>query len=165
MLAYLHKRQSPAVSRGAVRLLQPIADRAKLLLKEPNIPSKAKSLVFVSRPVYSFTVALCLLSIATPDIFPTAHVYIEHTLIALLSGMSIAGYRILISYFNSNNKVAVISALKSVMLTLCYSLSLTATMLGPLYLSKSVNMINNIVINSIQSPFWVLLLFHPLFFN
>ena len=57
IMGAIQRRRGPNVV-GTFGLLQPLADGAKLLLKETVIPSNANTILFVLAPIISFLLSL-----------------------------------------------------------------------------------------------------------
>ena len=62
IMAAMQRRKGPNVV-GIFGILQPIADAVKLLLKEPVLPTKANTVVFMGAPLVTFILSLVAWSV------------------------------------------------------------------------------------------------------
>ena len=128
-LALIHKRTRPAVTRAPIRILQPLVNRFKVLLKEPCIPSKSKKILFLIGPVYTFSISILIFTLLPIDVYTFTFIDFKLTMFAFVSFLSISNHSVLLSNYFSNSKIAFISALKSTLLSISYSLSTFLVML------------------------------------
>jgi NADH-quinone oxidoreductase subunit H len=135
---------------GPRGLLQPIADGVKLLLKEDLMPASADRPVFNLAPVV-FLIP-CLLIFATLPFAPGIGVadFDNGVLIFLaISSLEIVG--LFMAGWGSNNKYALLSAMRAVNQIISYDLPFIMTALVPVMLAGSLRMSE---IAAAQSGLW-----------
>jgi NADH-quinone oxidoreductase subunit H len=140
---------------GPHGLLQPIADGVKLLLKEDIVPESADRPVFNLAPVV-FLVP-CLLIFATIPFAPglgVADLNIGVLFFLAVSSMEIVG--LFMAGWGSNNKYALISAMRAVNQVISYDLPFILAALVPVMLAGSLKLS---AIAEAQAGFWFV--FYP----
>jgi NADH-quinone oxidoreductase subunit H len=140
---------------GPHGLLQPIADAVKLMMKEDIIPTAADRTVFNLAPIV-FLVP-CLLIFATIPFAPAlgvADLNIGVLFFLAVSSMEIVG--LFMAGWGSNNKYALISAMRAVNQIISYDLPLIFAALVPVMLTGSMRLSD---IAAAQDSLWFV--FYP----
>ncbi|HUF49075.1 MAG TPA: NADH-quinone oxidoreductase subunit NuoH [Vicinamibacterales bacterium] len=140
---------------GPHGLLQPIADGVKLLLKEDIVPAAADRPVFNLAPV--IFVIPCLLIFATIPFAPglgVADLNIGILFFLAVSSMEIVG--LFMAGWGSNNKYALLSAMRAVNQIISYDLPFILAALVPVMLAGSLKLS---AIAEAQSGLWFV--FYP----
>ena len=142
IMGAIQRRRGPNVV-GVFGLLQPLADGAKLLLKETVIPSNANTILFILAPIISFLLSLLgwgVIPYGEGMVFADIHVGILY----LFAVSSLGVYGVLVSGWASNSKYAFMGALRSAAQMVSYEVSLGVIIItvllcaGPLNLSDIV---------------------------
>ena len=141
-LALIHKRTRPAVTRAPIRLLQPLVNRLKVLIKEPCLPSKSKKIYFLLRPAYTFSISILVFTKLPIDVYTYTFIDYKITIFSFIALLSISNHSVLISNYFSNNKIAHISSLKSTILSMSYRLSTFLILLRSIFICGSLNFRN-----------------------
>jgi len=124
---------------GPHGLLQPIADGVKLLLKEDIIPDEADKRIFTLAPLVF--VVPCLLIYATIPFAPglgVADLNIGVLFFLAVSSMEIVG--LFMAGWSSNNKYALLSAMRAVNQIISYDLPFIMAALVPVMLAGSLRL-------------------------
>lgn len=124
---------------GPHGLLQPIADAIKLMLKEDLVPAQADRTIFNLAPVV-FLIP-CLLLFATIPFAPglgVADLNIGVLFFLAVSSMEIVG--LFMAGWSSNNKYALISAMRAVNQIISYDLPFLMSALVPVLLAGSMRL-------------------------
>ena len=124
---------------GPHGLLQPIADGVKLLLKEDIIPADADRRIFTLAPLVF--VVPCLLIFATIPFAPglgVADLNIGILFFLAVSSMEIVG--LFMAGWSSNNKYALLSAMRAVNQIISYDLPFIMAALVPVMLAGSLRL-------------------------
>ena len=124
---------------GPHGLLQPIADAVKLMMKEDIVPREADKTVFSLAPVI-FLIP-CLLIFATIPFAPglgIADLNIGILFFLAVSSMEIVG--LFMAGWSSNNKYALISAMRAVNQIISYDLPFLMAALIPVILAGSLKL-------------------------
>ena len=140
---------------GPHGLLQPIADAVKLMMKEDIIPTAADRTIFNLAPIV-FLVP-CLLIFATIPFAPAlgvADLNIGVLFFLAVSSMEIVG--LFMAGWGSNNKYALISAMRAVNQIISYDLPLIFAALVPVMLTGSMRLSD---IAAAQDSLWFV--FYP----
>lgn len=141
--------------------LQPIADGAKLIIKEATIPIAANFFVFHLAPLITI-----MLSLFTWVIIPFNHTYIiadiNLSIFFFLAISSLAVYGIIFAGWSSNSKYAFLGSLRAVAQMISYEISLGLVILPIVAITGSLNFYDIIFfqLNSI----WFIIPFYPSFF-
>nr|YP_009169464.1 NADH dehydrogenase subunit 1 [Obscurella hidalgoi]AKL90682.1 NADH dehydrogenase subunit 1 [Obscurella hidalgoi] len=156
-LSYIQMRKGPnkAYFMG---LPQPLADAAKLLVKEISKPKMTNQLPYFMAPVFSFTLALFLW-----ELYPNLCLVTTFKLgiLFFLCTSSLNVYGTLVAGWSSNSKYALLGALRAIAQTISYEVSLALIMLLPLFLAASFDFFE---INSAQKLVWFMFLMAPIAF-
>jgi NADH-quinone oxidoreductase subunit H len=140
---------------GPYGLLQPIADALKLMLKEDVVPTPADRRIFNLAPIV-FLVP-CMLIFATIPFAPglgVADLNIGILFFLAVSSMEIVG--LFMAGWGSNNKYALLSAMRAVNQIIAYDLPFIFATLVPVMLAGSLKLSE---IAAAQSEMWFL--FYP----
>jgi NADH-quinone oxidoreductase subunit H len=132
---------------GPFGLLQPLADGAKLFLKEDLIPANVYRPLYILAPVVAL--ACALLSIAVVpfgastifkgvDLFQIADVNIG--LLILLGVTSVGVYGIALAGWSSNNKYSLLGSLRASAQLISYELALGLSLVGVVLRSGSIRL-------------------------
>jgi NADH-quinone oxidoreductase subunit H len=122
---------------GPFGLLQPLADGAKLFLKEDLLPTNVYRPLFILAPIIALACALFSISVvpfgATTlfkgvDLFQIADVNIG--LLIILGVTSVGVYGIALSGWSSNNKYSLLGALRASAQLISYELALGLSLVG-----------------------------------
>jgi len=152
VIAFMQNRIGPN-RVGPFGLLQSIADIMKLLMKEDIIPTKADKPLFLIAPILAFVpsfMTLAVIPFTMQHIF-TAGLGIGVLYYIALSSISIHG--VVVGGWASNNKYALIGAMRSAAQMLSYEVPLGMSVVGVILLSGSLNL-NDIVLAQVHSGWW-----------
>ena len=161
-LARIQMRVGPNRA-GPWGLLQPIADAIKLIFKEELMPARADKLLFFLAPVITLVPALVITAVVPWG--PTLHVFgrdinlyiadINVGVLYIMSVASIAVYGIVLAGWSSNNKYAMMGALRSTAQMISYEIALGLSFVGVILLAGSANMME---IVKAQKDVWFMVL-------
>ncbi|MBZ2279202.1 NADH-quinone oxidoreductase subunit NuoH [Buchnera aphidicola] len=149
LLAFFQNRHGPS-RVGWCGSLQICADMIKIIFKEDWVPAFSKKYVFVLAPVISF-ISFLLVASVIPF---TSSFYIINLNIGVLFFLMMASlsiYSILFAGWSSNNKYALLGAIRASAQTLSYEVFLGLSLMGVVAQSGSFNMID--IVNS-QKNIW-----------
>src|SRR5258706_4130910 len=161
--AYLTWYERRALARMQVRigpnragwqgLLQPIADAIKLIFKEELTPARAEKVLFILAPILTVVPAVVITATVPwgPDI-PLNAIGIPYTIKPYIANInvgaiyitaiaSIAVYGIVLAGWSSDNKYAMLGALRSTAQMVSYELSLGLSLVVVILMTGSMNMI------------------------
>jgi len=158
IMGAIQRRRGPNVV-GVFGLLQPLADGAKLLLKETIIPSNANTILFVLAPIISFLLSLlgwAVIPYGEGMVFADINVGILY----LLAVSSLGVYGVIISGWASNSKYAFLGALRSAAQMVSYEVSLGVIIITVLMCVGSLNL-SDIVLA--QQSVWFAVPLFPMF--
>jgi NADH-quinone oxidoreductase subunit H len=158
IMGAIQRRRGPNVV-GVFGLLQPLADGAKLLLKETIIPSNANTILFVLAPIISFLLSLlgwAVIPYGEGMVFADINVGILY----LLAVSSLGVYGVIISGWASNSKYAFLGALRSAAQMVSYEVSLGVIIITVLICVGSLNL-SDIVLA--QQSVWFAVPLFPMF--
>lgn len=134
---------------GPWGLLQPAADGIKLLFKEQLQPREAKTFLFVLAPMISLVVALSAYAVIPIDKDPVnifgynIEPWVSNPSIAvlyLLGVSSLGVYGIILGGWASNNKYALLGAIRSSAQVISYELALGTALVSPLLMVGSLSL-------------------------
>ncbi len=149
VLAFMQARLGP-MRVGPWGLLQPIADGAKLLLKEDIIPAGADKFVFLIAPVISviaaFTVFAAIpfggnLKIAGMDLGPLIITDLNIGILFILAVSSLGIYGIILGGWASNSHYPLLGSLRSAAQLVSYEVAAGLAIVSVLLLSNSLSML------------------------
>jgi len=167
--AYLTWYERRALARMQVRvgpnragfqgLLQPIADAVKLIFKEELTPSHVYKVVFLLAPVMTVVPSLVLAAViplgTSFNLFGreiTLHVAsLNVGVLYLMSIASIAVYGIVLAGWSSNNKYAMLGAVRASAQMISYELSLGLCFAIAVVMGNSMNLVD--IVNA-QKDMW-----------
>jgi NADH-quinone oxidoreductase subunit H len=138
IMGAIQRRRGPNVV-GVFGLLQPLADGAKLLLKETVIPSNANTLLFILAPILTFFLSLLgwgVIPYGEGMVLADLHVGVLY----LLAVSSLGVYGVLLSGWASNSKYAFLGALRSAAQMVSYEVALGVIILTVLLCAGSLNL-------------------------
>lgn len=133
---------------GPFGLLQPLADGVKFFLKEDITPSGANKYLFILGPSLFITTALMTSAIipwGKPFIFGD-HVFslqvadLNVGILYLLAVLSIGGYGIMIGGWASNNKFALMGALRAASQMISYELPMGMAIIAIILMANSLSL-------------------------
>jgi NADH-quinone oxidoreductase subunit H len=129
---------------GPFGLLQPLADGAKLFLKEDLLPTNVYRPLFILAPIIALSCALMSISMVPfgadihykgVDLFQISDVNIG--LLIILGITSVGVYGVALSGWSSNNKYSLLGALRASAQVISYELALALSLVGVILLSQS----------------------------
>jgi NADH-quinone oxidoreductase subunit H len=132
---------------GPFGLLQPLADGAKLFLKEDLMPTSVYRPLFILAPIIALSCALMSISMVPfgeniryrgVDMFQISDVNIG--LLIILGITSIGVYGIALSGWSSNNKYSLLGALRASAQVVSYELALGLSVVGVVLRSQSLRL-------------------------
>lgn len=150
-IAFFQQRVGPnRVGPGG--FLQPLADAVKLIFKEDIIPEKADKPVYYLAPVLKAVPVLIVIAVIPfgPDIIipwldgnwyqvPMGLSVVNVGVLWVLAVTSLATYGIVLAGWSSNNKYAMLGALRASAQMISYELSLGLTIAVPVMIVGSMN--------------------------
>ncbi len=133
---------------GPFGLLQPLADGVKFFLKEEIIPKSSDKFLFIIGPCIFMMTALMTSAIIPwgKSFYFNGNEFSLHAanlnvgILYLLAVVSIGGYGIMIGGWASNNKFALLGALRAASQMISYELSMGMSIIALLLLSGSLNL-------------------------
>ena len=136
--ASVQLRRGPNVV-GPWGVMQPFADFAKFILKEPIIPASANKLVFVLAPLVSV-----ILSMAAWAVIPAADGWVVSDInvgvLYLFAVSSLGVYGIIMASWASNSKYPLLSALRSAAQMVSYEVSIGFVIVTVVMCAGSLNL-------------------------
>ena len=162
-LARIQSRIGPNRA-GPFGILQPIADAVKLIFKEELTPALADKLLFLLAPVLTVVPAIVITAVVPWGKQPfnlfgrTITPYIADINVGVLYIMSIASiavYGIDLAGWSSNNKYAMMGALRSSAQMISYELTLGLSFVSAILLANSMRMLD---IVEAQKNIWFVVL-------
>ncbi|WAI18128.1 MAG: NADH-quinone oxidoreductase subunit NuoH [Buchnera aphidicola (Acyrthosiphon caraganae)] len=149
LLALFQNRHGPN-RVGWMGSLQLCADMIKILFKEDWIPPFSRKFIFILSPVIAFTSLLCVIPIIP---FTSDFVIIDLNIgiLFFLMMASLSVYSILFAGWSSNNKYALLGAMRACVQTLSYEVFLGLSLMGVVAQSGSFKISD--IVNS-QKDIW-----------
>ncbi len=147
--AHIQNRHGPLYV-GPFGMMQPLADVAKLLLKEDIIPTEADQVLYVLAPLMAFVPAL--LTFAVIPFGPYLQITdINIGIVYVLAVSSLGVYGLVMAGWSSNNKYALLGGLRSAAQMISYEIPLGLSIIGVLIYSRSLSMVK--IVES-QADLW-----------
>jgi NADH-quinone oxidoreductase subunit H len=147
VIAHIQVRPGP-YRVGPHGLLQPLADVIKLITKEDLIPPHVNKPLYLAAPFLAITMAL--LSISVIPFGPTINVFGYETYMQLtdlnigvlfiLAVSSMGVYGIALAGWSSNNKYALLGAMRSSAQMISYELPMAIAIAAPLLVSNTLSL-------------------------
>ena len=147
LASWLQDRVGPNRA-GPFGLLQPIADGLKMLFKEEMIPTHSNKWLFILGPSF-FMLTACMTGAVIPwgagftidgTKFPMQIADINIGLLYLLGVISIGVYGIMIGGWSSNNKFALLGALRASSQMISYEVAMGLSLIALVMLTGTLNL-------------------------
>jgi NADH-quinone oxidoreductase subunit H len=159
ILASMQKRRGPNVV-GFLGLLQPLADGAKLILKETILPSSANKGIFIFAPALTFLLSLIAWAVI-PLNDSVVLVDINLGLLYIFAISSLGVYGIVISGWASNSRYAFLGGLRSAAQMVSYEVSIGLILINVLLFVGSLNLTSIVLWQ--QENIWFVVPLWPVF--
>ncbi|MFW5679161.1 MAG: NADH-quinone oxidoreductase subunit NuoH [Pseudomonadota bacterium] len=159
VIGAMQLRQGP-MTVGPWGLLQPIADGAKLFLKETVIPTGANKVVFVAAPMITFILALIGWAVIPFDegwVLADINVGVLY----LLAVSSLGVYGIVMAGWASNSRYAFLGALRSSAQMISYEIAIGLIIINVLITAGSLNLSE--IVRAQGETMWYVLPHFPMF--
>jgi NADH-quinone oxidoreductase subunit H len=138
VLAAAQLRMGPNVV-GWFGLLQPIADGAKLFLKETVIPTGANRVIFIAAPILTFVLSLIAWAVIPfDDGVVVANINVGILYLFAISSLGV--YGVIMAGWSSNSKYAFLGALRAASQMVSYEVSIGFVMVSVLLCVGSLNL-------------------------
>ncbi|CAL4319338.1 NADH-quinone oxidoreductase subunit H [Buchnera aphidicola (Pterocallis alni)] len=121
--------------------LQVFADIIKMLFKEDWVPRFSKSFIFIIAPIISF-ISLLLVLASIPVGWHSLIIDLNIGILFFLIMASLSVYSILFAGWSSNNKYALLGAIRAIAQTLSYEVFLGLSFMGVVSKAHSFNLID-----------------------
>jgi len=162
LLAWIQQRVGPN-RVGPFGLLQPVAEGIKLIFKEDVVPSGADKPVFWLAPVLKTIPSVLVVAVIPlgPPILipwfdglwyrvPLSLIDVNVGVLFILAFMSLGTYGIALAGWASNNKYAMLGAMRASAQMVSYELSMGLTMAVPILLAGTMSVVS--LVNAQVSP-------------
>lgn len=145
--AFMQDRLGPNRA-GPFGLLQPLADGVKMLMKEEIIPATSNKLLFISGPAIAMITALMTSAVIPwgPDIWiggvlvPMQVADINIGILYIMGVVSIGIYGIMIGGWASNNKFALLGAVRASTQMISYELAMGMSIIAIIMTTSSLSL-------------------------
>ena len=138
VMAAMQLRLGPNVV-GPFGLLQPLADGAKLLLKETILPTGSNKVVFVVAPMLTFILSLVAWAvIPVSDGWAIADINVGILYLFAISSLGV--YGIVMAGWSSNSRYAFLGSLRSAAQMVSYEVSMGFVLISVLLCAGSLNL-------------------------
>ena len=161
VIGFIQSRKGPN-RVGPYGLLQPIADAIKLLFKEFIFPKNSDKFLFFLAPIFSLVPSL----VAWAVIPFSEHLVLANISISLLfvfAMTSLSVYGLIISGWASNSKYALFGSLRSAAQVISYEIAMGFSLIGIVMASKSLNLIEIVLMQKGGFWHWYFIPLFPLF--
>ncbi|MBM3427762.1 MAG: NADH-quinone oxidoreductase subunit NuoH [Bacteroidetes bacterium] len=147
LAAWLQDRVGPNRA-GPLGLLQPIADGIKMIFKEEMIPTHSNRWLFILGPSF-FMLCACMTGVVIPwgagwqmgdTLFPMQVTDINIGLLYLLSVVSIGVYGVMIGGWASNNKFALLGALRASSQMISYEVAMGLALIALVMMTGTLSL-------------------------
>ncbi|MGB5709126.1 MAG: NADH-quinone oxidoreductase subunit NuoH [Arenicellales bacterium] len=138
LIGYMQLRVGPN-RVGPKGWLQPIADAAKLLVKEIIIPSRSNKFLFLIAPILSLAPALAAWAVM-PFSDKLVLADIDASLLYVLALTSMGVYGVIVAGWASNSKYAFLGAMRSAAQIIAYEIAMGFALVGVLMVAGSLNL-------------------------
>ncbi|MCA1906881.1 MAG: NADH-quinone oxidoreductase subunit NuoH [Magnetospirillum sp.] len=153
VIGAIQLRKGPNVV-GPLGLLQPLADGAKLFLKETIFPSGSNKVVFIMAPMLTFTLALIAWAVIPFDEgWVLADINVGMLYLFAISSLGV--YGIIMSGWASNSKYAFLGGLRSAAQMVSYEVSMGLVIISVLITVGSLNL-TDIVMKQKETVWFVI---------
>jgi NADH-quinone oxidoreductase subunit H len=142
VMAGIQRRRGPNVV-GFFGLLQPFADGIKLVAKEFVIPTNVNKVLFISGPLFSFTISLslwCLIPFSNSSLYNHYFYDNGYSILFLLGLSSLGVYGVIISGWASNSFYAFLGSLRASAQMISYEVSFALSFLPVVIVCQSFNL-------------------------
>ena len=130
---------------------QPLADAAKLMMKEIIIPHKSNTFLFLIAPILSLAPALAAWAVIPfSDTLVLAN--IDASLLYVLALTSMGVYGVIVAGWASNSKYAFLGAMRSAAQIVAYEIAMGFALVGVLMVAGSLNLVD--IVQHQSGGFW-----------
>lgn len=171
VIGAIQLRHGPSVV-GPFGLLQPFADAIKLIIKEPIIPLKANTILFIIAPMLTFILALIAWAVipfgaeiitrnGQQVVIPRVISNINVGVLYVLAISSLGVYGVIMAGWSSNSNYAFLGAIRSSAQMISYEVSIGLVIATVVITTGTLNL-GEMVVTKHNMPFWIDLLLAPM---